>query len=308
MNILLLLMPKKNITYLTTNLSIKDALVILKDVRFNSVPLLDENGRYVGTITEGDLLWFLEENGYEKKPAMLLNNIARNRDYAPVSINESMEQLMLTSLNQNFIPILDDRGFFIGIVTRKDLLNHFINHLNKNAKIEPTGNPVVRAILNRRSIRRYKDTKIDQEVLKIIINSAVVSPTAGNRKPNHVLLVDDPSLIYKVSTNHQRGGQIEKAPYLILVFNDDEIENREYYANNNTSALTMSLLLTIDSFEQLGACWIGTANKDNQDNVRKALGVPDKFTLYHIIAFGVKDEHKEANEVIDISRIHRNTW
>ena len=57
MNVLFLLTPKKNVLFLTLDMSVEAALDLLRTVRYSSVPLLDKDGHYVGTITEGDLLW-----------------------------------------------------------------------------------------------------------------------------------------------------------------------------------------------------------------------------------------------------------
>ena len=51
-------------------------------------------------------------------------DILRDNTYPPVRITASMEQMLSSALNQNFIPVVDDLGKFIGIVTRKDILRH----------------------------------------------------------------------------------------------------------------------------------------------------------------------------------------
>jgi len=39
-----------------------------------------------------------------------------------------------------------------------------------------------------------------------------------------------------------------------------------------------------------------------------AVGVPERFSLYGMVAFGVKGEHKPANEPLNPEKIHRNKW
>ena len=126
MNVLFLLTPKKNVLFLTLDMDVATALDILKNVRYASVPLLDEEGHYAGTITEGDLLWTLEDN--KNDPEVLtkkLKTIKRLRDYKVVRADTALDELYVVAINQNYIPIVDDRDFFIGIVTRKEILMYY---------------------------------------------------------------------------------------------------------------------------------------------------------------------------------------
>lgn len=92
---------------------------------YTAIPLLSMDGRYIGTITEGDLLWFLKERNFPDLRLledMPITSIERRRDNQAVKINESMEDLFDKVMNQNFVPVVDDKQVFIGIVTRKDVL------------------------------------------------------------------------------------------------------------------------------------------------------------------------------------------
>ena len=79
----------------------------------------------IGTITEGDLLWFLKDRNFPDLKLledMPITSIERRRDNQAVKIDESMENLFDKVMNQNFVPVVDDKRVFIGIVTRKDVL------------------------------------------------------------------------------------------------------------------------------------------------------------------------------------------
>ncbi|OQA79316.1 MAG: NADH dehydrogenase [Tenericutes bacterium ADurb.Bin239] len=309
MNILMILTPKKEVTFLTTKMSLKEAMDILKKVRFNSVPLLDDKGYYIGTVTEGDILWHLEKNGYEGTLNKKLKDVKRIRDYAPVTVDAEIDELVTKSLGQNFIPILDDRKFFIGIVTRKKLITTFIeqNELEKEEIVHE--NDVIDNLYKRRSIRKFKEgVSVPREIIDEIVKVSLVTPTAMNRRPHEIVLVDDPEVIKTLSELHQRGGQFEKAPYLILIMNDDEKEPNAYLANSNCSALLMSLLLAVESFENLGGFWVSTRYPEYNRKMLNALGVPERFSLYGMVAFGVKGEHKPANEPLNPEKIHYNKW
>lgn len=307
MNILMLLTPKKDVKFLTTNQTISDGLDILRTVRYSSVPLLNGDGRFSGTITEGDLLWHIEKHGLGNAKVQRLKDVIRIRDFNPVGINATMDELVETSLGQNFIPIVDDRDFFIGIVTRKDLITTFISNFQKKAQVIKD-NPLLNALYKRRSIRKFKDGTISEEVLDEILKVALVSPSARNSKAQHVLLVSEAKTIAKLVELHHRGGQFENAPYMLLVLNDNELEPNEVNANSNSSALMISLLLAIDSFENLGGFWIATRSNEHNKQILNELDIPANFSLYGMIAFGIKNEFKGANEAIMSERIHKNKW
>ncbi len=127
MNILFFITPKSEIAYIYEDDSIRQALEKMEYHKYSAVPLLTKDGRYVGTITEGDLLWGIK-NQYnlnlreaEGIPVAILN---RKMDYLPVTVKSNMEDMIDRALNQNFVPVVDDRNLFIGIITRKDIIKY----------------------------------------------------------------------------------------------------------------------------------------------------------------------------------------
>ena len=88
MNVLFLLTPKANLTYIYEDYTIRQALERMEAGRYASIPILRRSGEYVGTITEGDLLWAIK-NHYmmnirdaENHPVM---EVPRRKDYKPVT-------------------------------------------------------------------------------------------------------------------------------------------------------------------------------------------------------------------------------
>ena len=95
--------------------------------KYSAVPIINRAGNYVGTLTEGDILWELKDrklsNLYEAE-GIMLRHTNRKRDNEPVNVNCNIEDLVMTSMNQNFVPVIDDNGIFIGIVTRKSIIEY----------------------------------------------------------------------------------------------------------------------------------------------------------------------------------------
>ncbi|SJS46410.1 CBS domain-containing protein [Clostridioides difficile] len=127
MNILFFLTPKSEVAYIYEDYTIRQALEKMEYHKYSAIPIISKDGKYVGTITEGDFLWTLKNNlnldlkGLEDVP---VTDINRKMDNSPVSINADIEDLVIKSLNQNFIPVIDDQDTFIGIIKRRDVIGY----------------------------------------------------------------------------------------------------------------------------------------------------------------------------------------
>lgn len=131
MNILFFLKPKSEIAFLYDDFSVRQALEKMEFHRYTSVPIINRRGRYVGTITEGDLLWFIKNKSKLNLLAVEDVNIMqvqRKFDYNAISVNANMEGLINNVVDQNFVPVIDDDKTFIGIVTRKEIINYLYKH------------------------------------------------------------------------------------------------------------------------------------------------------------------------------------
>jgi CBS domain-containing protein len=131
MNILAFIKPKNNVVYVYDDDTLKEALSKLEHCRFTSIPILNREGNYVGTLTEGDLLWAIKnETNFDCKKAetIFVSQIRRFRDYVSINMNSNIDELIIKSTTENFVPVVDDHNLFIGIVTRKDIINYFFEH------------------------------------------------------------------------------------------------------------------------------------------------------------------------------------
>lgn len=135
MNILFFLTPKNEVAYIHQEDSVRQAMEKMEYHRYSCVPILDKQGAYLGSITEGDLLWGLKSNNtqsFKDTEKMSIMKIKRRCDYKPVKVETSMEQLIERAMNQNFVPVVDDQKKFIGIITRKDMLRYLYQKLNQS--------------------------------------------------------------------------------------------------------------------------------------------------------------------------------
>lgn len=134
-NVAFFLTPKSEVAFLYNDLTIKESLQKMRFHGYTSIPVITRTCKYSGTISEGDFLWYMADNKFdsEKLDKITIKNIIHKEKNPPVKITADIEELLDKSMNQNFIPVIDDLGTFIGIVTRKDIMSHYCrNAENKN--------------------------------------------------------------------------------------------------------------------------------------------------------------------------------
>lgn len=139
MNVLFFLTPKSEVAHLHDDWTLRQAIEKLERSGYRGLPMIDRQGHYVGTVTEGDILWTLKRrynmNLRDAENVSILT-VDRRADFKPVSINATMEDLIYMAMNQNFVPVIDDNKIFIGIVTRKDIIRFCYEGFLKNQKEE----------------------------------------------------------------------------------------------------------------------------------------------------------------------------
>lgn len=134
MNILKFLKPKACVDFVYDDNTARQALEKMKNHSFTAVPVIDREGRYVKTLAEGDFLWFMLNNGIQDMRELekyKISEITRRVRMKPVYVYSTIEDLILLSMDQNFVPVIDDREVFIGIVTRRDILKYCHDTLNE---------------------------------------------------------------------------------------------------------------------------------------------------------------------------------
>ncbi|EEJ52643.1 CBS domain-containing protein [Oribacterium sinus] len=131
MNILFFLTPKCDVAYVKEEDSLRNTLEKMEFHRYSAIPVLSKDGKFAGTLTEGDLLWEIKNQlnlDLKEAEKVLVKDIPMRKHFEAVGINSSMEGLVARSLTQNFVPVVDDLGHFIGIVKRRDLMDYLYRH------------------------------------------------------------------------------------------------------------------------------------------------------------------------------------
>ena len=133
MNVTFFLTPKSDVVCLDADSTMRQAMEKMEAHRYSAIPLLDADGRYVGTLTEGDLLWRLKHalgtwrEEAEHTPVLA---VERRVHHKTVRIDAEMEALIALAVDQNFVPVVDDRGVFVGIVRRSSILQYCASRIS----------------------------------------------------------------------------------------------------------------------------------------------------------------------------------
>ena len=128
MNILFFLTPKSDVAFIYSDANLREAIDLMEAHRYSALPILTKQGRYAGTLTEGDLLWYMSLKDMELISIM---EVKRRQDNSPVNAGAKMEDLLDKAMQQNFVPVLDDNKSFIGIITRRDIMKYFSGSYKK---------------------------------------------------------------------------------------------------------------------------------------------------------------------------------
>jgi CBS-domain-containing membrane protein len=148
MNIAFFLTPKNTVVWLRDRSTVRQATEKMETHRYTAIPMVDDDGRYAGTITEGDLLWWMKRSQgpwRELAEHTRVLDVPRRVDNQPVRMDAEMDRLVALATEQNFVPVVDDRGVFVGIVRRKTIIEYL------------AGICVARARASKGSVRGVRD-------------------------------------------------------------------------------------------------------------------------------------------------------
>ena len=135
MNIMMFVIPKSMVEYVTTDSTVRQGIEKLRYHRSVAIPVIDRDGVYVGTLRNDDILkYFLDSGAVSAKSAENVGvlEIIGESYVKPVYHTASIEDVMERVKEHNFVPVVDDRGCFIGIILRRDILNFLIKNYNDN--------------------------------------------------------------------------------------------------------------------------------------------------------------------------------
>ncbi|MFC0211594.1 CBS domain-containing protein [Paenibacillus chartarius] len=126
------LLPKDKVAYIASAATMLEAMEVLENCHYTAIPVIDEEGKYVGTLSEGDLFWKLKQTPgltFDNLNQVKVHEINRRIHNESVSIQAHLGDMLHLAADQNFVPVIDDNGTFIGIIRRRDIIEYYTTNI-----------------------------------------------------------------------------------------------------------------------------------------------------------------------------------
>lgn len=164
------------------------------------------------------------------------------------------------------------------------------------------------ALLNRRSIRKYKDQKISKDDLNSILKAAMYAPTAMNLQAWQFILIDDKNILIETIKSIPYAEMLKQSAAAILVCGDSAVEKNESWLIQNCSAAIQNILLSAHGLG-IGSCWIAIHGMDDvYKNIKDQFGLPENIVPVSLISLGYPEETVITEERFKQDKIHYNKW
>lgn len=169
-------------------------------------------------------------------------------------------------------------------------------------------NPVIDAILTRRSIRRYSGKPVDKSTIRTLLTAAMFAPSARNQQPWHFIVIEKNDLMNRIMEIHPYASMLSGAELAILVCGDETLEKSKGYWSVDCAAATQNLLLAAHAVG-LGAVWLGVYPRtERQEGIRELFTLPGHVHPFSLVSVGYPAEEKGMPERFREDRIRWNQW
>jgi nitroreductase len=163
-------------------------------------------------------------------------------------------------------------------------------------------------ILDRRSIRRFTDQKIDSEQIKSILTAAMYAPSAVNMQPWHFVVIDESSIMEKIMEIHPHARMLQSASHAVVICGDEQLQHDDGYWVVDCGAATQNLLLAAQTLG-LGACWVGLHPREERKAAfTRLLHLPSHVLPFALVALGYPEELKPRPDRFHAKKVKYNGW
>nr|WP_320012169.1 nitroreductase family protein [uncultured Desulfobulbus sp.] len=167
---------------------------------------------------------------------------------------------------------------------------------------------LLEAIHTRRSIRKYLQKDIPEELVQQILAAAMMAPSAGDERPWQFIIVSEKEIKEQIKAAHPYAGMVVNAPLGILICGDLSKQKHEGFWVQDCSAAMQNLLLAAHALG-LGAVWTGIYPvEDRVKQCRTIFNLPEEIIPFGLAVMGWPDQSVKTPDRFDSSRIHHETW
>jgi nitroreductase len=163
-------------------------------------------------------------------------------------------------------------------------------------------------VLSRRSIRKYTEKPVGDELVGRLLRAAMVAPSAGNQQPWRFVVLRERAVLTAITGVHPYAKMLPQAPVAVLVCGEPGAAKWPQYWEQDCAAATENLLIEAELLG-LGAVWLGVHPLvERVEGVRTLLGIPDAVVPFALVPIGWPAERKEPADRYDPSRVHVDRW
>jgi len=174
--------------------------------------------------------------------------------------------------------------------------------------MEQQANPVIRSLIERRSIRHYTRQVVEKSKINLLLISAMYAPSARNEQPWHFIVIEERHLLDLIPGVHPYSAMLKEAALAILVCGDEKLETSKGYWPVDCAAATQNMLLAAHALN-LGAVWLGVyPRRERQEGIRKIFDLPPHIHPFSLVSIGYPDEQKPVPDRYREERVHWNKW
>jgi len=166
----------------------------------------------------------------------------------------------------------------------------------------------MKAILDRRSIRKYTDEPVSDTDAKALLEAAFAAPSAGNQRPWHFVVIRDRNKLEEIPSFHPYSRMVPHSQLTIMVCADTHDLKYSHHWPHDCAAATQNILLEATD-RGLGSCWLGVyPNEERMSGCRRLVGLPEGVVPFSLIPIGHPAEAKPSHSGVDESRMHNDMW
>jgi nitroreductase len=164
------------------------------------------------------------------------------------------------------------------------------------------------SIFTRRSIRKYTDRPVPEDLVTELLRAAMAAPSAGNEQAWQFIVIRDRALLDAIPKFHPYSAMLKHASVAILVCGDLTREKFKGYWVQDCSAATQNILLAATA-KGLGAVWTAVYPlEDRVAGMRKLLNLPDHVIPLSLVPIGFPAEQPGRADRFDAERVHKDRW